>query len=722
MTKLLIVESPNKAETIQNILGSDYRVLASYGHIRDLPARELGMDESTFELQYELGDRAKPVVSKLRSALAECDSVLLATDPDREGEAISWHLKEALRLREGSYRRVTFNAINERAIRDAIASPREIDDNLVHAQEARRALDRLVGYKVSPVLWDSLGSVSAGRVQSPAVRAVVEREAEIKAFRVTNHYGARAVFAGGQWSAEWITAPHITDGGDYILDRGPAEKAASFRSFSVVSSETAPKRKQPPAPFTTSTLLQAASSALKFSPEKTAKLAQALFEGERGSDHGHISYHRTDSRNFSPETVAEIRAYAQGQGLPLPEKPRTWKEKGDAQGAHEAIRPTDLSVEVAGSNDDERALYKLIRERAIACQLADAVYSVTSVELSAVDAPDFTFKASGRVLVEPGYLALGAGEAPEDEPEDEKEASGKVPPMQPGQHITADSAEVLAKATRPPSRFTEASLVKRLEDLGIGRPSTYPAIMSNIKAKGYVEIDKRFLVPTALGVDLIGALKAGGFAFIDYAFTRSMEERLDSIAAGDGSYFSLVSEVASQLADDVAAVVDGGKLKPRYACSQCGKAMRRVRSKQSGEVFWSCSGFADGCKHAMDDKDGEPVPRKSHPCPDCSKPMYRRKGQYGYYWGCSGYGDGCKCIVTDDKGKPGAKKQPAVLSEHSCTKCSKPLIRRRGMTKPKTVKGKKYPAKPYDFYACSGYPACEATYETGSDGLPVLSG
>lgn len=720
MTKLLIVESPNKAETIQNILGSGYRVLASYGHIRDLPARDLGMDESTFELQYELGDRAKPVVSKLRSALAECDSVLLATDPDREGEAISWHLKEALRLREGTYRRVTFNAINERAIKDAITSPRDIDDNLVHAQEARRALDRLVGYKVSPVLWDSLGPVSAGRVQSPAVRAVVEREAEIKAFRVTNHYGARAVFDGGQWSAEWVTAPHITDGGDYILDRAPAERAASFRSFSVVSSETAPKRKQPPAPFTTSTLLQAASSALKFSPEKTAKLAQALFEGERGSDHGHISYHRTDSRNFSHETIAEIRSFAERQGLSLPEKPRTWKEKGDAQGAHEAIRPTDLSVEVAGATDDERALYKLIRDRAIACQLADAVYSVTSVELAAVDAPEYTYKATGRVLVEPGYLALGAGEAPEDDSDEDKDVSGKVPPMQQGQRITAESSEVLAKATRPPSRFTEASLVKKLEDLGIGRPSTYPAIMGNIKAKGYVDLDKRFLVPTTLGIELIGALKAGGFAFIDYAFTRSMEERLDAIAEGNGSYVEVVSDVAEQLRNDVEAVVSGGMLKPRHACAKCGKAMRRVRSKQSGNIFWSCSGYTDGCQNIMDDKDGSPVERKSHPCPDCGKPMYRRKGEYGYYWGCSGYGEGCKCIVLDDKGKPGAKKQPAILSEHTCVKCSKPLIRRRGMTKPKTVKGKKYPAKPYDFYACSGYPSCDASYETGKDGLPVL--
>lgn len=721
MTRLLIVESPNKAETIQNILGGDFKVLASYGHIRDLPQRSLGVDEATYELQYETGDRGKQVVSKLRAAARDCDGVLLATDPDREGEAISWHLKEALGLRPGSFKRVTFNAINERAIKDAISSPRDIDINLVRAQEARRALDRLVGYKVSPVLWDALGPVSAGRVQSPAVRAVVEREAEIKGFKQTSHFGARVEFSDGAWSADWDTKPQL-NGADYMLDRSQAERAASFRAFRVTASDTVKKAKAPPAPFTTSTLLQAASVALKFSPEKTAKLAQALFEGERGSDHGHISYHRTDSRNFSPETIAEIRAYAQANDLALPDKPRSWKEKGDAQGAHEAIRPTDIARIEAGSSDDERALYRLIRERAIACQLADAVYSVTTVVLCAVDDSAYTYRASGSVLVEAGYIALVAGDAPEDESDDDKETSGKVPPIAEGSELTATACKVLDKATRPPSRYTEASLVKKLEDLGIGRPSTYPAIMGNIIKKEYVALDKRYLVPTSLGNSLIETLMAGGFGFIDYSFTRSMEERLDDIAEGKDNYRSVVEQAATDLRDEVAAVVSCGKLKPRHACKLCGKAMRRVKAKEGGGIFWSCSGYSEGCKHSMDDKDGTPVERVSHPCPDCSKPMYRRKGEYGHYWGCSGYGDGCKCIVLDDKGKPGAKKKPAVLSEHQCTKCSKPLIRRQGMSKAKTVKGKKLPAKPYDFYACSGYPTCDASFDTGKDGMPVFNG
>lgn len=721
MTKLLIVESPKKAETIQTILGADFKVMASYGHVRDLPQRELGIDGETFELQYELGERGGKVVGALAKALTSATQVYLATDPDREGEAISWHLKAALKLKESDYWRVTFNAINEKTILAALSAPRKIDQNLVRAQEGRRALDRLVGYKVSPMLWDALGPVSAGRVQSPAVRAVVDREAEIAAFRQTKHFGAVIEIDGGKWKANWDTAPFISESSKYVLDESLALQAACCRKFKIIAAESGTKPQAPPAPLTTSTLLQAASVALKFSPGHTAKLAQALFEGVRGSDHGFISYHRTDSKNFSAETLAEIREFAIASGLDLPERARTWKEKGDAQGAHEAIRPSDFALVDAGSNDDERALYRLIRERALASQLADAVYSVNTVRLESLDDPKFVFAASGRTMVSAGWRVIGGGEAPEELAEKEVDGDndgGAVPVLEVGQGITASAGDVLTKLTRPPPRYTEASLVKRLEDLGIGRPSTYPSIMGNIVDKAYVLIEKRNLQPTPLGTALVTALKQAEFAFIEYAFTRDMELQLDELADGRGDYRSLVSAANAELERDIANVVSGGKLLPKYPCPTCGSAMRRV--KTANGTFWSCSGYrTTGCKSVMDDKGGEPVPRLTYPCPDCSKPMYRRQGNSGPFWACSGYADGCKCTLADNKGKPGEKKKPAVLSEYQCPKCSSALVRRQGMTKPKTVKGKKVPAKPFDFFGCSGYPKCDGVFRT-VDGRPEL--
>lgn len=724
MTKLLIVESPNKAETIQTILGADWKVTASYGHIRDLPQRELGVDTDSFELQYELGDRGKKVVSHLRALLKNADGIYLATDPDREGEAISWHLKDALGLQDRDYWRVTFNAINEKAIRAALEQPRKIDMGLVHAQEARRALDRLVGYMVSPLLWDRLGPhASAGRVQSPAVRAVVERENEIEAFKPTKHFGAAVSFDDGAWTATWDARPFLAEGAEYNLDVGMAASAAACRAFRVEDAETKEQREAPPAPFTTSTLLQAASVKLKFDPDKTAKLAQSLFEGQKGSDHGHISYHRTDSTNFSDESVAEIRELAGTLGLAVPDKPRRFKEKGDAQGAHEAIRPTDLSVREAGQTDEERALYRLIWERAVASQLADAVYSVNTLQLVSTDGEQaFIFRARGRELVKQGWRAVTAIDATSEAEEGEDDNGGSVPALDVGGQLSADAGKVLNKTTVAPARYTEASLVKKLEDLGIGRPSTYPSIMKNIRDRGYVAIEKRKVVPTPMGRDLVASLLTGDFAFIEFGFTRSMEGELDEIAEGNGAYSSVVASAYDSLASDVGRVSSSGALPPRFPCPKCGKAMRRA--KGANGIFWSCSGYRDSsCDHVMDDKGGEPVERVSHPCPECSAPMYRRKGEYGFFWSCSGYkATGCKCSLPDERGKPGARKPPAVLSEFKCTAegCGKPLIRRTGTSKPRKVKGKKLAARPYDFYACSGYPKCDATYQTNSDGEPTL--
>jgi DNA topoisomerase I len=406
---LMIVESPNKIKKIKAILGSGWDVAASVGHIRDLPENDFGIEPDTYRLEYQLLERSKPVVSQLRQRAAHAEQVYLATDPDREGEAIACHLQQVLNLRR--YARVTFDAITESVIRAALKAPRQLNTNLVHAQEARRGADRLVGYQVSPALSRQTGiaPLSAGRVQSVALRLVVDRQREIEAFKETKHFGAEAVFDGGKWRAQWDTAPFLKEGEEYILDAGLAEEAAKCRLFTVTAAATKPAAKAPTPPFTTATLLQAASVTLGYKPEQTAQIAQRLFE------EGLITYHRTDSQNFSAEALAEIRAYAASNNLSLPPKARTWKSKESAQEAHEAIRPTHLEQRNAGADDDQKMLYDLIWTRAVASQLADAEYSVNTLTLAAQDGSQpLVFKAMGRTLIKPGWRTLTAKDAAEE--------------------------------------------------------------------------------------------------------------------------------------------------------------------------------------------------------------------------------------------------------------------------------------------------------------------
>ena len=762
--KLMVVESPNKIKKLESILGGDWKVMASVGHIRDLPRNDLGIEQPGFTLNYEFIPPAtvqgrtfpggEERVARIRKEARNADMVYLASDPDREGEAIAWHLKETLGLDESEYMRVTFDAITPDVIKAALNKARKIDYDLVHAQEARRALDRMYGYLVSPLLSDMLGmSLSAGRVQSPAVRLVVDQERRIKAFKKTSHFGAVVAFDGESWHAEWNTKPFVSEDKPYVLDEALANRAAACRQFRVTDADSGPAKQSPPSPFSTSLLLQAASVSLKLDPEVTAKLAQKLFE------QGVITYIRTDSVNFSDEANAEIRAFAQGKGWALPDKPRKFKAKGDAQEAHEAIRPTHIEVEEAGEDDKQRALYRLIWQRSVASQLADARYKVNTVTLEATDgAETFEFKAKGRVLVEQGWRELTAKDAVKDEEAgdgDEDDASGgKVPLLDVGSAKQADSGKLLRKETKPPARFTKASLIAKLEAEGVGRPSTYPAIMQNIMSKGYLGEVKRFLEPTETGVLLVDQLVKAEFAFIELAFTRGLEEELDVIADGNCGYVEVVEPAFVQLQADIEAVGSSGAMKPRFPCPKCesglrryspaGKtpfwcctnaecktfmddvdnkpverktytcttcgtgSMRRFKRKTGGGFLWACS--TEGCKHFMDDDKGKPVEPTVHtcpkckaaplrryqkkdketgkpkggfgwfctgedcktflddekgkpvavktaPCPACGKPMYRRKGQYGYWWGCSGFKEGCKTIMDDDKGKP-VKRAP----------------------------------------------------------------
>lgn len=592
--KLLILESPGKVRKVQEIVGSGWKVAASVGHVRDLPVKEMGVAAPDFKPQYIPTDRGKDVLSRLANLVKNAEAVYLATDPDREGEAIAWHLQDALKLKDA--KRVTYTEITEKAIQSALNAPRSIDMPLVAAQEGRRVLDRFCGYMISGPLSNAAGTkLSAGRVQSPAVRLVVEREREIQDFRSTTHYSAELTFENVDnitdgWKAVWQVKPWLGEGQEYLLDQTLAEKAAALRSLEVIDCKETESRSAPPAPFTTSSLQQAASNALKFTPKQTMQLAQKLYEG------GHITYMRTDSPNLSQEAIDAIRAFCEGQGWPLVEKPGFWKSKEGAQEAHEAIRPTHIEVEDAGETADEKALYRLIRLRSLVSQLEDAVYAVRVLQLAAdLDGKQALFEAKGRALLSLGWKVLTAEDAAIEDSGDSAEPENPVPAMKPGTRPTALSGTVLTKKTKPAARFTEASLVRELEKRGIGRPSTYAAILDTIMRRGYVKAEKRFLVPTPLGITVVDALR-GHFSFVEYEFTRTMEQALDDIAESKADYRTVIGEAHTRLEQELHAFAKiTGKV-----CEKCGKPMvRRVKKSskdgKGGYDFWGCTGWPE-CK------------------------------------------------------------------------------------------------------------------------------
>lgn len=654
MNTLVIVESPGKIKKLSEILGPGYRVAASIGHVRDLPTKDIGIRLPEYAPQYQPTERGAEVLARLSKAVASADEVLLATDPDREGEAIAWHLADALRL-EGA-KRISFNALTQQAVKSAITSPRRLDMALVHAQEARRMLDRLVGWRVSPAISDRLqANLTAGRVQTPALRLVVERENEIAAFRSVEHYGAMLEFAGG-WTAVWDVAPHLAAGAEHMLDAELAQRVSAVRDVAVKQCEGSVEKVAPPEPFITITLQQAASAHLRFSPQKTMQLAQHLYE------QGAITYLRTDNPNFSEEGFADIVAHARHARLRLASKRRTWKAHKDAQEAHEAIRPTHSETLIAGETDEERALYRLIWERAVASVLAEATYDVRKATLVAdLDGQELIFLARGRRLAKPGWQAvyeLADDEAAQD---DAAEVDNPVPALEAGARLTAEEGEIVVKATVPPKRYTQALLAKALESRGIGRPATYAAILGHILERDYVaEDEKGLLSPHRSAFATVNAL-AGAFRFADYDYTAKLEEELDAVARGQMQYLDVVKEADDQLQAEL---------------------------------------------HRL----AEAAPASSHPCPTCGKPLRRHTGKEPgtFWWGCTGYPD-CRTTLPDEDGRPGERKRPQP-TEFSCLDCGKPLVHWQG-------RGRK---GPYDFFGCSGFPACKATYETGADGKPAL--
>jgi len=557
---LVIVESPAKAKTIQKYLGPDFEVLASYGHVRDLVPKDGAVDPTRgFEMKYEVIERNEKHVNAIARALKQSDALYLATDPDREGEAISWHLAELMKekglLKNKPVRRIVFHEITKSAIQDALAHPREVAADLVNAQQARRALDYLVGFNLSPLLWRKVQpGLSAGRVQSPALRLICEREELIKAFIAREYWtiAARADKKGVLFMAKLVelngqkVEQFSLTSGDQALAAQKALEAAAQGELKVASVDRKQRRRNPSPPFTTSTLQQEANRKLGFTSTRTMRTAQQLYEGVdiAGETIGLISYMRTDSVSLAQEAITEIRRVIGNQygAKSVPEEPRYYKSKSkNAQEAHEAVRPTSamrLPVQVAPYlTPDQAKLYELIWKRTVACQMTQAVFDTVAAELRA--GADHAFKANGSVLVEPGFIAVytDSKDTPDDE-DDEK----RLPPLEVGEIVRLVDVTPEQHFTEPPPRYTEASLVKTLEEYDIGRPSTYASIISTLQAREYVRLEGKAFNPTDVGMIVNRFLTDHFTRYVDYGFTAGLEDDLDAVSRGEKEWVPLLAE------------------------------------------------------------------------------------------------------------------------------------------------------------------------------------
>jgi len=712
---LVIVESPAKAKTINKYLGSGFEVKASMGHIRDLPSKGLNIDiENGFKPTYEISAARKRTVAALKDALKNCKNVYLATDLDREGEAIAWHLAETLRLKDENTFRVVFNAITKQDIQKAFANPGKIDMHRVLAQQARRVLDRIVGYQISPLLWKKVTrGLSAGRVQSVAVKMIVEREREIRAFVPEEYWLIPAIFSTdihNNYAADWQA--FLSDGAikdkertlaeqDEWLDKHNAFRAElvsvngqKFRAdneaaaqavyqkiqkaaFRVAEISTKRIQSRPAAPFITSTLQQAAANRLGFATKRTMLIAQQLYEGiDLGSMGalGLITYMRTDSTFLSQDAIQSGRRFIEnryGKDY-VPEKPNYYASAKGAQEAHEAIRPTDpdLTPEEIRPflSDEQYKLYDLIWRRFIACQMTAAQWDTTRVEIEG-KAEGFAcgYRATGRILVFDGFTRVWA--TPTEEP--------RLPAMKPNDPLAAVAIKAEQHFTKPPARYTEASLVKALEKEGIGRPSTYASIISTIQERGYVEKEDKKFRATPVAEIVTDKLNEFFPNVMDLAFTRHMEEQLDKIEEQHLDWVRVLNEFYGPFKENLEKASEEMKhakaaTEPsEYTCPLCKKPLV-YRFGKNGR-FLSCSGYPD-CKFASPcDKEGKMVENldepTEHKCPNCQKPLVRKSGRFGPFLGCSDYPN-CKTILKMDKeGNPLPPKPPAEPTGVKCHKC-----------------------------------------------------
>ena len=670
---LVIVESPAKAKTIKKYLGRGYIVKASVGHVKDLPRKKMGIDiKHGFRPEYVVIETKKKVLSEIKAAAAVSGRVLLAPDPDREGEAIAWHIAEEVREDNPNIQRVLFNEITKKAVIEAIGKPIALDVKKFESQQARRILDRLVGYEISPVLWTKVRrGLSAGRVQSVAVRLVAEREAEITAFTPQEYWTVEATVEGPTPPPFNVKATKLDGKKLEMTHEGQAREvvdAMRAAAMRVASVERKERRKNPPPPFITSKLQQDASSKLRFSPKRTMGLSQRLYEGVEMGDEGPIgliTYMRTDSTRISDDALGEARAYIGEKYGPtfLPPEPIVYKTKKSAQDAHEAIRPTSLKYDPEtvralwaggkGGGRDEREsddllrLYTLIWNRFVACQMVPAVFDQTTIDISAGRAE---VRANGQVIKFPGFLSVYAETVEDAVNEDETGAS--LPDVKEGDEIKLLETRPEQHFTQPPPRFSEATLVKELEEKGIGRPSTYAAILSTIQDRGYVEKKEARLYPTELGVMVNGLLVKSFPDIVSTDFTAQMEEQLDLVEEGEANWVKLLDGFYKPFKIDLdRAKVEMRNLKAEEkptdeVCEKCGKPMV-IKWGRNGH-FLACSGYPE-CRNTKEftrNADGSltvmPATRPSDQvCPTCGSPMVIKRGRFGEFLACSKYPE-CK--------------------------------------------------------------------------------
>ncbi|MFA6215541.1 MAG: type I DNA topoisomerase [Patescibacteria group bacterium] len=697
---LVIVESPTKAKTITKFLGSDYKIESSFGHVRDLPKSKLGVDlDHNFEPQYVVPTKAKKRVSELKKLADKSDLIYFATDEDREGEAISWHLVEILKTPKAKIKRIVFHEITEHAIKEALKNPRTIDLNLVDAQQARRVLDRLVGYQLSPFLWKKVArGLSAGRVQSVAVRLIIEREREIQAFKSEEYWNIEATFgpqkvgAGDkpiEFDARLAKIDDKTIDKFEIKNQQQADKILADlkdAKYTVTDVEKKQAKKHPLPPYTTSTLQQEANRRLGYSTKQTMVLAQQLYEGvELGAAGltGLITYMRTDSLNLADKFLTEAQQYIKDKiGGDYSLGPKSYKAKSKlAQEAHEAIRPTDPfnDPETVKPFLDSRQfkLYQLIWQRALGSQMEPAIIDVTKIEIAAEKTP-YLFIANGAIIKFDGYLRVYPAATKEN----------ILPELKPQDLLDLITLNPIQSFTQPPARYSEAGLVKVLEKHGIGRPSTYSPTIATIQDRGYVIKEEKRLKPTEIAF-LVNDLLVEHFPnIVDYEFTANMEKDLDKIADGKKKWQPIIKEFwqpFKENLDNKYIELDKKEITEQATdevCDKCGKPMV-IKMGRYGK-FLACTGYPE-CKNTkqLNSEGTEPAPPKEtgEKCPDCGSPLVTRHGRYGEFVGCSNYPK-CKYI----------KKQPAQ-EFGTCPKCNKGKIIGR-----RSRKGW--------FYGCSAYPDC----------------
>ena len=677
MSKLVIVESPAKAHTIQKYLGPDYEVMASMGHVRDLPASRLSVDvKNDFAPNYENIKGKGELIKKLRAEAKKSDYVYLATDPDREGEAISWHLAQLLKLDETEPNRVTFNEITKSGIKYGMEHPRCIDQQLVDAQQARRVLDRIVGYEISPFLWKKIRKgLSAGRVQSVAVRLVVDREDEIRAFKPEEYWTLEALLQKQGVKAKPFLAKYYGTGGKKCEitteEQANALKAAAEKEpFIIKSIKMGTRQKNPAPPFITSTLQQDASRRFGFQAKRTMKVAQELYEGINLPDLGAvglITYMRTDSLRISDEALSAAHDYIQrtyGENYALA-KPRTFRSKSNAQDGHEAIRPTMIDLAPAkikeSLSSDQYKLYKLVWERFIASQMAACVQDTVSTDITT---GEHLFKASGFSVRFDGYTRLYT-EAVDNEEEQET----NLPRLEEGEHLTLKELKPNQHFTQPPPRYTEATLIRELEENGIGRPSTYAPTLSTILQRGYVEREGKALKPTIVGETVTRLMKEQFGKIVDVKFTAEMEQELDEVEAGKTEWVGMMHHFYDDFTDMLQSAeknMEGTKMKipdeeTDIVCELCGRKMV-VRHGKYGK-FLACPGFPE-CKNTKTLQQETPGS-----CPRCGKKVLAKKSKTGRtYYGC------------EDNPKCGFMTWDIPLAE-KCPQCGSSLFKTTGRVK-----------------------------------------